>query len=150
MYFFTLFYILIHFCKKINKNRKKCIKYCVFYKKIYNDSILIILGGVVFFKFQNISEYFSSFTGMKAVVSLLTGDEIVEITGNTNEQLLMVKRDDKIDTYIGNLNSEGYVCKSIGNDDFNCEKNGENFFVASECYTRYFTIFKLEKDDNTL
>ena len=113
-------------------------------------TLLIILGGVVFFKFQNISEYFSSFTGMKAVVSLLTGDEIVEITGNTNEQLLMVKRDDKIDTYIGNLDSEGYVCKSIGNDDFNCEKNGENFFVASECYTRYFTIFKLEKADTTL
>ena len=33
---------------------------------------------------------------------------------------------------------------------FNCEKNGENFFVASECYTRYFTIFKLEKADTTL
>ena len=113
-------------------------------------SLLVVLIGGIFLKFQIISEDFSAFTGIKSVVSLLTGDEIVEITGNTNEQLLMVKRDDKIDTYIGNLNSEGYVCKSIGNDDFNCEKNGENFFVASECYTRYFTIFKLEKADNTL
>ena len=113
-------------------------------------SLLVVLIGVIFFKFQIISEDFSAFTGIKSVVSLLTGDEIVEITGNTNEQLLMVKRDDKIDTYIGNLDSEGYVCKSIWNDDFNCEKNGENFFVASECYTRYFTIFKLEKADTTL
>lgn len=113
-------------------------------------TLLIILSGVVFFKFQNISEDFSSFTGMKSVISLLTGDEIIEITGTTSEQLLMVKRDNKVDTYIKNLDSKGYICKSIGNNDFTCEKNGENFFVASECYTRYFTIFKLEKTSNTL
>ena len=114
-------------------------------------SLLVVLIGVIFFKFQIISEDFSAFTGIKSGISLLMGNEFVEITGNNNEQFLMVKRSIRTEIYLDNLNSAGYVCdRAETTDDYTCEKNGESFFLPSASYTKYFTIFKIENTDTTL
>ena len=105
----------------------------------------------LFFKFQIISEDFSALTGIKSGISLLMGNEFVEIKNNNNEEFLMFKRSIRTQTYIDNLNSAGYVCdRVIDADDYTCEKNGEAFFLPSASYTKYFTILKIEKIDNPL
>lgn len=111
-------------------------------------TLLVVLVGIIFFKFQIISEDFSAFTGIKSGISLLMGNEFVEITGNNNEQFLMVKRSIRTEIYLDNLNSAGYVCDRVETaDDYTCEKNGEAFFLPSASYTKYFTIFKIEKEE---
>lgn len=114
-------------------------------------SLLVVVIGVIFFKFQIISEDFNAFTGIKSGISLLMGNEFVEIKNNNNEEFLMVKRSIRTQTYLDNLNSAGYVCdRVIDADDYTCKKNGEALFLPSESYTKYFTIFKIENIDNPL
>ena len=45
-----------------------------------------------------ISEDFSTLTGIKAVASLLTGSDIIEFTGNDNQQFLEGKENLWIDS----------------------------------------------------
>ena len=53
-------------------------------------SFLIIMGGIIFLRFYTISDDFSTFTGIKAITSLLTGNDVVEFTGNDNQQFIMI------------------------------------------------------------
>ena len=49
------------------------------------------MGGIIFLRFYTISEDFSVFTGIKAMTSLLTGRDVIEFTGNDNQQFIMIK-----------------------------------------------------------
>lgn len=127
------------------KNRLSTYKIIV----ISVASLLVVTGGVTVFRFYSISEDFSAFTGMKAVFSLLTGNEIIEVTGNTNNQILMVKSDDKTDTYITHFASKGYTCTDAEDNSLSCQKGAETFLATSAMYTSHFVTFELLKNENT-
>lgn len=111
-------------------------------------SLLLVTAGITFFRFHNISENFSGFAGMRAVISLLTGNEIVEVKGNNNK-LLMVKLDAKTDTYIDNFASKGYTCTDVENDSLSCQEGGKTLVATPEMYTSHFVLFELRENENT-
>lgn len=117
----------------------------------------MIMGGIIFLRFYTISNDFSAFTGMKAVASLLTGNDVVEFTGNDNQQFIMIKSgSDTATAYelaISYLElNKGYVCTYVDSSFIACQidaEDKEKLWIDSEMYTKYFVVFKLPKEKET-
>ena len=126
-------------------------------------SFFIILGGIIFLRFYTISEDFSVFTGIKAMTSLLTGSDVVEFTGNGNQQFIMIKPESETDLsksyepVISYLEAtKEYLCHLADSGALSCEEDPllcmegkENLWIESEMYTKYFVVFKLPKEKET-
>lgn len=113
-------------------------------------ALLFVAGGITFFRFYSISEDFSALAGIKAIISLLTEDEVVEVKGNNNNEVLMVKSDAKTDTYIANFASKGYTCTDAENNSLSCQAGEKTFLATPEMYTSHFVLFELlENEKNT-
>ena len=120
-------------------------------------SSLIIMGGIIFLHFYTISNDFSTFTGIKAMSSLLTGRDIVEFTGNDNQQFIMINSgSDTATSYelaISYLElNKGYVCTYVDSSFIACQIDAEDkkkLWIYSEMYTKYFVVFKLPEEKET-
>ena len=121
------------------------------------------MGGIIFLRFHMISEDFSALTGIKAVSSLLTGSDVVEFTGNDNQQFIMIKPGNEADLskvyepVISYLEvTKGYLCHPADSGALSCEEDPllclegkENLWIDSEMYTKHFILFKLPKEKET-
>ena len=121
------------------------------------------MGGIIFLRFYTISEDFSVFTGIKAMTSLLTGSDVVEFTGNGNQQFIMIKTENETDLsksyepVISYLEAtKGYLCHPADSGSLLCEEDPllcmegkENLWITSDMYTKYFVVFKLPKEKET-
>lgn len=112
-------------------------------------ALLFVAGGITFFRFYSISEDFSALAGIKAIISLLTEDEVVGVKGNNNNEVLMVKSDAKTDTYIANFASKGYTCTDAENNSLSCQAGEKTFLATPEMYTSHFVLFELLEIENT-
>lgn len=77
-----------------------------------------------------ISEDFSTLTGIKAVASLLTGSDIVEFTGNDNQQFILIKSGNDNDLskvyepVISYLEAtKDYLCHPADSGALSCEED---------------------------
>ena len=121
------------------------------------------MGGIIFLRFYTISEDFSIFTGIKAMTSLLTGSDVVEFTGNDNQQFIMIKSGSDTDlskSYAPVISylevTKEYLCHPVDSGALSCEEDPllcmegkENLWIDSEMYTKYFVVFKLSKEKET-
>lgn len=121
---------------------------------------LALMGGIVFLRFHAISKDFTVWTGVKAMTSLLTGQEVVEFRGNDNQPLIMIKSENETDfatsyesviTYLEATKS--YFCHPADAGALSCEEDPlldvigkENLWIDAEKYTSYFVVFKLPKE----
>lgn len=120
-------------------------------------SFLIIMGGIIFLCFYTISDDFSTFTGIKAITSLMTGNDVVEFIGNDNQPFLMIKPGSDTETSyelaISYLElNKGYVCTYVDSSFISCQidaEDTEKLWIDSEMYTKYFVVFKLPKEKET-
>ncbi len=123
----------------------------------------MIMGGIIFLRFYTISNDFSAFTGMKAVASLLTGNDIVEFTGKDNQTFIMIKsgNDTDLSTLYAPVISyleftKEYLCRHVDGGILSCEKDPllcledkENIWINSKMYTKYFIVFPLPIEKET-
>lgn len=104
-------------------------------------AILGVIAGVFFMKVQSISEDFSTVTGIKSTLSLLGGDNVVEIVDN-DKSVFMLKKSDFVQSYIDDFATKGYVCSDIANNALSCKKDGKDVVLYLEMYTSQFVLFK--------
>ena len=110
-------------------------------------SVLLIVIGLITFRLFTISEDFSASNGLKAMITIWSGNDIAEFNGNKSEIVLMTKSNDVgKNAIISSLQERGYTVDEQMGAALMCEKNGEKIPIISEMYTKHYIVYFLPNE----
>ena len=110
-------------------------------------SAFLIVIGLITFRLFTIFEDFSASNGLKAMITIWSGNDIAEFNGNKSEIVLMTKSNDVgKNTIISSLQERGYTVDEQMGAALMCEKNGEKISIISEMYTKHYIVYFLPNE----
>ena len=110
-------------------------------------SLFLLVIILISFRLISISEDFSPISGAKAIATLWRGKDIVELTGNNSETILMTKTNDVgQNAIVSALDERGYKFVEQGGSSLIFEKNSEKIPIIFEMYSSHYRVYFLPNE----